>query len=124
MIRYIGTDPRKRVRMPRALSLRSRVLGNWQARLWRPVERGDPSAEFNQPQGDDLAGPEVGLGVFGDSAQLLIDLVEQCRDKLHRDHAALLSGEGCHPDQRGGVVGRLQAQKHILFSFYRSMLFK
>ena len=21
--------------------------GNWQARFWRPVERGDPSAEFN-----------------------------------------------------------------------------
>ncbi len=69
---------------------------------------------MQQPQGDDLAGPEVGLGVFGDGAQLLIDLVEQCRDKLHRDHAALLSREGCHPDQRGGVVGRLQAQKHIL----------
>jgi len=23
------------------------VPGNWQARFWRPVERGDPSAEFN-----------------------------------------------------------------------------
>src|SRR5437867_10018546 len=33
--------------MTRALSLRSRVPGNWQARFWRPVERGDPSAEFN-----------------------------------------------------------------------------
>ena len=22
--------------------------GNWQARFWRPVERGDPSAEFNE----------------------------------------------------------------------------
>src|SRR5207253_4833943 len=31
----------------RAISLRSRVPGNWQARFWRPVERGDPSAEFN-----------------------------------------------------------------------------
>ena len=69
---------------------------------------------MQQPQGDDLAGPEVRLGVFGDSAQLLIDLVEQCRDKLHRDHAALLSGERCHTDQRGGVVGRLQAQKLTL----------
>jgi len=46
------------------------VLGNWQARFWRPVERGDPSAEFNQPQGDHLTGPEMGLGVFGDGAQL------------------------------------------------------
>src|SRR5215467_2235290 len=89
MIRYIGTDPRKSVLMSRAISLRSRVLGNWQARFWRPVERGDPSAEFNQPHGDDLAGPEVGLGVFGNGAQLLIDLVEQCRDKLNGDHGLL-----------------------------------
>jgi len=33
--------------MTRAISLRSRVPGNWQARFWRPVERGDPSTEFN-----------------------------------------------------------------------------
>jgi hypothetical protein len=33
--------------MTRAISLRSRVPGNWQARFWRPAERGDPSAEFN-----------------------------------------------------------------------------
>ena len=72
------------------------MLGNWQARFWRPVERGDPSAEFNQPQGDHLTGPEVGFGVFGDGTQLLIDLVEQRRDKLHGDHAALLSWERCH----------------------------
>src|SRR5215467_6044366 len=97
MIRYIGTDPRKSVLMSRAISLRSRVLGNWQARFWRPVERGDPSAEFNQPHGDDLAGPEVGLGVFGNGAQLLIDLVEQCRDKLNGDHTTLLSWQGCTP---------------------------
>src|SRR5215471_16329285 len=38
MIRYIGTDPRKSVLMPRAISLRSRVLGNWQARVC--VQRG------------------------------------------------------------------------------------
>ena len=72
---------------------------------------------MQQPQGDDLTGPEVGLGVLGDSAQLLIDLIEQRRDKLHRDHAALLAGEGCHPDQRGGVVGRLQAQKYVSLVF-------
>jgi hypothetical protein len=29
----------------------------------------------------------------------------------HCGHAALLSGAGCHSDQGGGVVGRLQAQK-------------
>ena len=80
------------------------MLGNWQARFWRPVERGDPSAEFNPPQGDDLAGPEVGLGVFGDGAQLVIDLSEQGGDKVHGGHTALLSWEGCHTDQRGGVV--------------------
>src|SRR5215470_3623146 len=50
-----------------------------------------------QSQGDDLTGPEVGLGVFGDSAQLLIDLVEQCRDKLNGDHTTLLSWQGCTP---------------------------
>src|SRR5215831_6310598 len=72
---------------------------------------------MQQPHGDDLAGPEMGLGVCGDGAQLLVDLVEQCRDKLHRDHAALLSGDGCHPDQRGEVVGRLQAQKDVLLVF-------
>ena len=113
MIRYIGTDPRKSVLMPRAISLRSRVLGNWQARFWRPVERGDPSAEFNQPQGDHFTGPEVGLGMCGQGVQLLIDLVEQCRDQIHRGHAALLSREGCHTDQRGGIARRLQAQKCV-----------
>ena len=80
--------------MPRAISLRSRVLGNWQARFWRPVERGDPSAEFNQPQGDDLTGPEVSFGVFGDGAQLFIDLVEQRRDKIEGDHGLLRAWQG------------------------------
>src|SRR3989442_12130311 len=56
----------------------------------------------------------MGLGVFVHVVHLLIDVVEQCRDKLHRGHAALLSGEGCHTDQHGGVVGRRQAQKRIL----------
>src|SRR6266436_3862165 len=89
MIRYIGTDPRKSVLMPRAISLRSRVLGNWQARFWRPAERGDPSAEFNQPQGDHLTGPEVRFRMFGDGAYLLIDLKEQRGDKLHGGHECL-----------------------------------
>src|SRR5215467_3265569 len=44
----MGTYPRQDVLMTRAISLRSRVPGNWQARFWRPVERGDPSAEFNE----------------------------------------------------------------------------
>src|SRR5262244_2180373 len=69
---------------------------------------------MQQPQSDDLTGPEVGFGVFGDGAQLLIDLVEQGSDKLHGDHTALLSWEGCHREQRGGVVERLQVQKREL----------
>jgi len=72
------------------------------------------SERMQQPQGDDLTGPEVGLRVFGDGAQLLIDLVEQSSDKLHGDHTALLSWEGCHREQRGGVVERLQGQKREL----------
>ena len=31
---------------------------------------------MEQPQGDDLAGPEVGRGVFADGAQLLIDFID------------------------------------------------
>src|SRR6266446_4978371 len=75
----------------KSVSLRSRVPGNWQARFWRPVKRGDPLAEFNRPQGDHLTGPEVRLRMFGDSAQLLIDLKEQRGDKLHGGHTALLT---------------------------------
>jgi hypothetical protein len=46
----------------------------------------------------------VGLGVFGEGVHLLIDPREQGGDKLHGGHPALLAGEGCHTDQRGGVV--------------------
>ena len=70
-ITCMGTHPRQDVLMTRAISLRSRVPGNWQARFWRPVERGDPSAEFNQPHGDHFTGPEVGLGMCGDGVQLV-----------------------------------------------------
>jgi hypothetical protein len=66
---------------------------------------------MQQPQGDDLAGPEMSLGVFGDGAQLLIDFIEQGGDKLDGPHTALLSSQGCHASQRGRVVGGLQAQK-------------
>ena len=72
---------------------------------------------MQQPQGDHFTGPEVGLGMCGDGAYLLIDLIEQRRDKLHGHHTVLLAGERCHPDQRGGVVGRLQAQKYVLLVF-------
>src|SRR5262249_23129449 len=103
MIRYIGTDPRKSVLMPRAISLRSRVLGNWQARFWRPVERGDPSAEFNEPERHHFTGPEAGLGVLRHGAQLLIDMVEQGGDKLRGWSWAPPGAAGFHaPEQRGG----------------------
>ena len=89
---------------PRALRKlgKQRPIVARQPAIKRPVA---PAFEgMEQPLGDDLAGPEVGLGVFGDGAQLLIDLVEQGRDKVYGAHADLLSGEGCHTDQRGGVV--------------------
>jgi len=50
---------------------------------------------MQQPQGDDLPGPEVGFGVCGDGAQLLIDLVEQRRDQIHCGHGLLRSSPGC-----------------------------
>jgi hypothetical protein len=56
----------------------------------------------------------MGLGVFGDGAQLLIDFIEQRGNKLHGHHTALLSSQGCHASQRGRVVGGLQAQKLAL----------
>jgi hypothetical protein len=37
----------------------------------------------------------VGLGMFGDSAHLLIDLIEQHRDTIHCDHGLLRSSPGC-----------------------------
>src|SRR5215472_7939811 len=49
---------------------------------------------MQQPQGDHLTGPEVRLRMFGDGAQLLIDLVEQCRDKIEGDHGLLRSWPG------------------------------
>src|SRR5262249_40349109 len=51
---------------------------------------------MQEPQGHHLTGPEVGLGMFGDSAQLLIDLIEQRRDKLDGGgHRRLRSSQGC-----------------------------
>jgi len=49
------------------------------------------SERMQQPQGDDRAGPEVGLRVCGDGAQLRIDFIEQGGDKRHGHHTALLS---------------------------------
>src|SRR5215471_17021470 len=63
----------------------------------QPAIKGPVAPAFEgmeQPQGDDLTGPEVGLGVFGDGAELLVDLVEQCRDKLDGDHGLLRAWQG------------------------------
>ena len=80
----------------------SRPLG--EPREQRPIVARQPAIEgpvadafqrMQQPQGDHLTGPEVRLGMFGDSAQLLIDLIEQRRDKIHGDHGLLRSSPGC-----------------------------
>src|SRR5262244_1602855 len=65
-----------------------------QPAIKRPVA--DVFVRMQQSQGDHLTGPEMGLGVFGDGAQLLINLIEQGGDKLHGRHAALLLWERCH----------------------------
>src|SRR2546428_6171304 len=70
----------------------------------RPIVARQPAIEgpvahafqgMQEPQGHHFTGPEVSLGMFGDSAQLLIDLIEQGGDKLHGAHTALLSWAGC-----------------------------
>ena len=83
--------------------------GDFCATAYLPLSR--HSERMQQSQGNDLAGPEMGLGVFGDGTQLLIDFIEQGGDKLYGHHTALLASQGCHASQRGRVVGRLQAQK-------------
>jgi len=98
-------DPEHRRRSQE--SLRPILMGREEAKEPRPlgevgkqraIVAGQPAIEcsvapafegMEQPQGDDLTGPEVGLGVFGNGAQLLVDLVEQCRDKLDGDHGLL-----------------------------------
>ena len=51
---------------------------------------------MQQPQSDDLTRPEVGLGVFGETCQLVINLTEQSRDKLDGGgHRLLRSWQGC-----------------------------
>src|SRR5215467_6278031 len=74
-------------------------VGKQRAIVARQPAREGPIAHafegMQQAQGAHLTGPEVGLGMFGDSAQLLIDLKEQRRDKLHCDHRLLHSSLGC-----------------------------
>src|SRR5215468_4909825 len=79
----------------------SRPLG--EPREQRPIVARQPAIEgpgahafqrMQQPQGDHLTGPEVGLGMFGDRAQLLINLIEQRRDKLGGNHGLLRAWPG------------------------------
>src|SRR3989442_5622900 len=53
-----------------------------------------PFEGMQQPQGDHLTGPEIRLRMFGDGAHRLIDLVEQCRDKIEGDPGLLRSWQG------------------------------
>src|SRR5215468_5490739 len=65
----------------------------------QPAIEGPVASAFEgvqESQGDHLTGPEVRLRVFGDRAQLLIDLREQRRDKLDGGgHRVLRSSQGC-----------------------------
>src|SRR5207249_10479451 len=79
----------------------------WPIVACQPAREGPVAHAFEreeQPQRDHPTGPEASLGMFRDGAHLLIDLVEQGSDKIYGGHTALLSGEGCHTAQRGGVV--------------------
>ena len=42
----------------------------------------------------DLTGPEVRLRMFGNGAQVLIDLIKQRSDKLDGDHGLLRAWQG------------------------------
>ena len=73
-------------------------VGKQRALVARQPAREGPVADafegMQQPQGDHLTGPEVRLGMFGDGSQLLIDLVEQRRDKLDGGHGLLRAWPG------------------------------
>ena len=52
------------------------------------------SEGMQQPQRDHFTGPEVRFRMFGDGAHLLIDFVEQCRDKIEGDPGLLRAWPG------------------------------
>ena len=58
----------------------------------RPVAHAFEGMEHSQ--GDHRTRPEVRLGVFGQVVQLLIDFVEQGRDKIEGDHGLLRAWQG------------------------------
>jgi len=53
---------------------KQRAIVSRQPAIKRPVAHA--FERMQQPQGDDLAGPEVGVGMFGDTWQMVIDLTE------------------------------------------------
>src|SRR5262249_11513761 len=58
----------------------------------QPARAGTVAHAFEgveQPQRDYFTGPEVGLGMCGDGASFLIELIEQRGDQLHGGHTAL-----------------------------------
>ena len=60
-------DPLRQAREQRTIVLRQPAI---ERAIPHPFER------MQQPQGDDLAGPQDGVGVFGEAWQLVIDLTE------------------------------------------------
>src|SRR5215471_9992960 len=68
---------------------KQRAIVARQPAIERPIA--DAFESMQQAQGDHLTGPEMGLGMFGDRAHLLIDFIEQRRDKIHGDHKLLRS---------------------------------
>ena len=61
-----------------------------------PIKRtvADAFERMQEAQGDHLTGPEVSRGVFGHGAHLLIDLIEQCSDKIQGGHGLLHARQG------------------------------
>src|SRR5262249_32271975 len=84
----------------------------------QPAIEGPGASAFagvQESQGDRLTGPEGCLRVFGDRAQLLIDLREQRRDKIDGGgHRLLHSSQGCTLATRVEEVHDLdnKASKH------------
>src|SRR5215831_13339165 len=98
---WSGQESLRPVLMSLQKTKEPRPLG--QAGKQRPIVACQPAIEgpvahaferMQQPQGDHFAGPEVGLGMFGDRAQLLINLIEQRSDKLSGNHGLLRAWQG------------------------------
>src|SRR4029453_12452395 len=115
---------REETKEPRPLGElgKQRAIVARQPAIKRPVAHAFEGVQ--QPQRDPLAGTEVGLGMFGDGAQLLIDLVEQRRDEIHRDHAALLFRGKMSRRPAWRRCRTTASPKMYTSSFYSSILIK